>query len=276
MRKECSVVLPDLFMSARTSETQMTRLFVAGLQCGVRGFDTAREYRAEKAVGKALRRALDETGIKREEIFVQTRISNEEVISGKICDELLRSVENVGLGGYVDSFMFHWPTPDYYIDAWRKLVKIHENGNLTRSIGLCNVRKRHLEMMRKEGVVVMPQVIQVEVTPFWQIADLKTYCDGYGIKVQAFSPLCKMIEPIRTNPVLKGLAMKYDVSIPQVILRWNKQRGISPISMTAREDRVKTNFDIYSFALSDEDMDTIASLDCGWKYHLESATCVGF
>ena len=267
--------VPDLFMSANWfSEKTMCELFVAGLENGVRGFDTAREYKVEKRVGRALRKALAETGIKREEVFVQTRICNEEIIRGDIRDEVLHSVDKMGLD-YIDCFMFHWPTPGYYIGAWGGLEKVYTEGDIVKSIGMCNCRLRHLREMEKAGVQ-LPDILQVEVTPLWQIKELYSYCQEKDITVQAFSPLCKMIPPIAKNPILIKLARKHNVSIPQIILRWDYQRGISPISLTGKVERVKSNFDIYGFSLSTEDMALIATLDCGYKYHLESATCWGF
>ena len=113
--------LPRLFMSANFStEKQMVDLFIAGLNAGVRGFDTAREYGVEKKVGRALRKALNETDIRREEVYVQSRISNEEIIMGHIAEEVFRSVDALDMD-YLDCFMFHWPTPNYYIKAWNTL-----------------------------------------------------------------------------------------------------------------------------------------------------------
>lgn len=268
------MLMPRLFMSARSNEQQMTKLFVAGLENGVRGFDTAREYRTEKCVGRALRKALSETGIARKDIFVQSRISNEEIIKGKISDEVKRTVDEIGLE-YLDCFMFHWPTPDYYISRWRELTDEYRNNLAVRSIGLCNPRLRHLEEMERQ-VELLPHVVQIEITPFWQAKDVKRYCDAKGIRLQAFSPLCKMIPLVKNNNVLNSLAEKYGVTIPQIILRWNVQRNISPISMTSKVHRIKINFDIDGFCIHDDDMNILSRLDCGYKYHLESSTCVGF
>lgn len=270
-----STIIPPLFMSANWfPEKQMTELFVAGLRQGVRGFDTAREYGAEAMVGRALRKALQEADVRREEIFVQTRISNEEIIRGHIYDEVHRSVDKMGMD-YVDCFMFHWPTPDYWIPAWKQLETVYDKYNLIHSIGMCNCRKRHLLQMEKE-CALMPHVLQIEIQPFWQANDVVDYCHTRNIAVQAFSPLCKMIEPIRSNAVLKRIASVHGVSIPQVILKWHVQRGVSPISLSSKVSRVKENFNLSSFMLSEEEMSEIKKMDCGYKYHLESATCIGF
>ena len=270
------MMVPDLFMSANTcGEKLMTQLFIAGLNNGVRGFDTAREYGTEKKVGKALKVALAETGLRREDIFVQSRISNEEIIKGHIENEVKRSVDSVGLG-YLDSFMFHWPTPDHYIPAWRRLTSFAvTHKDMIRSTGMCNCRMRHMLAMERE-CDIMPDILQIEVTPLWQAKDLVQYCNDKGIVVEAFSPLAKMVPPIRENAVLQALADKYGVSIPQIILRWNNQRAVRPISLTTKLERVKSNFDIFGFTLSDDDMARISDLDCGYKLHLESATCAGF
>lgn len=276
LEKSRIIAPPKLMMSANWySEKQMRELFIAGLKSGVRGFDTAREYKVEAQVGRALKDALNETGIKREEVFVQTRICNEEVERGNIKDEVLKSIEKMGMD-YLDCFMFHWPTPDYYIQRWRELIDVYENTDWIGRIGLCNCRVRHLQKMIDEGIELLPQIVQVEVTPFWQINDLKAFCDKRDIAIQAFSPLCKMIDPIKKNEVLVDLASKYKVGIAQVILKWHIQRGIVPISMSSKVPRIKENFDLEGFDLSADDMDRMATLDCGFKYHLESTTCYGY
>lgn len=275
MRNNPNKTVPNLFMAANWSdEKQMVRLFVEGLRSGVRGFDTAREYKVEKRVGKALKLALQETGIARKDVFIQTRICNEEIIRGKIRDEVHRSLDKMGLE-YLDCFMFHWPTPNYYIKAWNDLEKLYDNEKVIQSLGICNCRLRHLHQMEKE-CSMLPDILQVEITPLWQVSELKDYCNDKGIVLQAFSPLCKMIESIRNNEILQALALKHGVSIPQIIIRWNYQRGIRPISLTTKVERVKSNYDIEGFELSEEDMKEIRSIDCGYKYHLESATCSGF
>lgn len=269
--------IPTAFMSANwMPEDLMYRLFVEGLKCGVRAFDTAREYKTEKSIGRALKKALTELGIERREIFVQSRISNEELQNRNLEDEVKRSIDNIGLE-YLDCFMFHWPTPNLYIPKWKDLTGILKKGNTPiRSIGLCNCRKRHLERMKSEGVTFLPQIIQVEVHPFWQIKELKAFCDENAILVQAFSPLCKMIEPIKNNALLNKFANKYNVSVTQIILKWHLQRGIYPISLTHKVERVKQNYNLEAFKLSEQDMQDISGLDCGYKFHLESATCIGF
>lgn len=269
------IEIPKLFMSARCGEDLMYKLFVEGLKNGVRGFDTAREYRTEGSVGRALKRALADTGVKREEVFVQTRITNEDIQLGNIREEVYKSLKNMGLD-YLDCFMFHWPTPGVYIEQWQKLQDIYKHDGVLKSIGMCNCRIRHLKSMEEANVEILPQVIQVEVTPFWQVKDLKEYCDPKGISIEAFSPLCKMIEPIRKNETLNEIAKVHGVSIPQVILRWNLQRCIAPISMTSKVERVKSNYDIMGFELSAGEMECISALDCGYKLHLESASCCGF
>lgn len=262
-------------MSANwTDEGTMRKLFVEGLKSGVRCFDTAREYKSEKQIGRALKWSLDHVGLKREEIFVQTRISNFELKSKSLLKEIEKSNDNLGLG-YIDCFMFHWPTPNIYIEKWRELIDIFKGDNRVRAIGLCNCRIRHLQKLLNEGVEMLPQILQVEVQPFWQATDLKRFCDEYGILLQAFSPLCKMIEPIRNNPTLLFIAEKHNVTVPQIILKWHIQRGVFPITLTRKVERVGLNFNL-SFELSDNDMSDIAQLDCGYKYHLESSTCIGF
>lgn len=254
----------------------MIKLFTEALLVGVRGFDTAREYGCEAKVGEAIKVACKYTGVSRDEIFIQTRISNEEIIKGNIKQEIDISLKKMGLD-YLDCFMFHWPTPTFYIDRWKELsdLQINEYNTKIRNIGICNCRQRHLDEMIQNNCV-LPNILQIEVTPFWQCKELISFCQSRMISVQSFSPLCKMIEPIRENVILNSLASKYHVSIPQLILRWNNQRNIIPISLTSKPSRVRENFDIFHFTISDDDMKIMSTLDSGYKYHLESATCLGF
>lgn len=269
--------IPPLFISANfMHKKRMVQIFIEALKVGVRGFDTAREYGCERKVGEAIRIACKETGVSRDEIFIQTRISNEEIIKGNIKKEIDISLNKMRLD-YLDCFMFHWPTPKYYIDRWKELtdLQITEYNEKIRNLGICNCRQRHLDEIIQNNCI-LPNILQIEVTPFWQCKKLTSFCQTKNITIQAFSPLCKMIEPIRSNNILNSLAIKYNVSIPQLILRWNYQRNIIPISLTSRPSRVRSNFDIYDFIISEEDMKLIETLDCGYKYHLESATCLGF
>lgn len=270
-----SAIMPPLFMSANWfSEKQMTELFIAGLQSGVLGFDTAREYGVEAMVGRALKKALTETGIKREEIFLQTRISNEEIIKGHIYEEVCHSIDKMGMD-YVDCFMFHWPTPDYYITAWKQLEGIYEKYDFVHSIGMCNCRMRHLRQM-EITCLRLPHILQIEIQPLWQANDVVGYCRSHKIAVQAFSPLCKMIQPVRENAVLNRIAENHHASVAQIILKWHQQRGIAPITMTSKVTRIKENCSLSDIELNDDEMNEIGMLDCGYKYHLESATCIGY
>lgn len=277
--------IPELFMSANWYPKELTtKLFEKGLSVGVRGFDTAREYKAESKVGSSLIAAMKAYGLKRSDVFIQTRICNEEIIrigenfrkheQGGVKKEVDKSLSKLQME-YIDCFMFHWPTPDYYIPVWRELEDMYEETNKISYIGICNCRLRHLLDMEKH-CRILPHVLQIEITPFWQAKEERLFCQQHGIAVQAFSPLCKMIDLIKGNKVLNLLAEKYSVSIPQIILRWDYQSGIIPISQSGKPERITQNFDIWKFSLSEEDMDAINNLDCGYKYHLESATCSGF
>lgn len=268
------VNIPNVFMSANWfDEDRMKRLILAAMQAGVRGFDTAREYKAERKIGNAIKFALRETGLKREDIFVQTRISNQEIINGHISKEIEKSLDKLNLD-YIDCFMFHWPTPDYFQSSWEKLLDYKQSHDTVKSTGLCNCRLRHLVKMQNSGVE-LPQIIQIEIQPFWQAKDVVAFCQDREIAIEAFSPLCKMIPAVKNNEILQMIARKHGVDIARVILRWHTQRGVSPISLTSKPERIFSNFDL-NFELDDDDMYAISLLDSGYKYHLESATCVGF
>jgi diketogulonate reductase-like aldo/keto reductase len=266
--------MPRIFMSANCFDLKQTeKLIITGLESGVRGFDCAREYGSEKRLGKALKFALEEKGISRKDVFIQSRISNWEIREGNIINEIEKSLKNMGLD-YFDCFMFHWPTPAFYIKSWKGMEDAYKN-NLTKSIGVCNFRIRHF--MKMDGCVeIFPHVLQAEFHPFRQAPNLINYCNNHKIAIQAFSPLLKMIPKVTENKTLKELALKYKVPIATLILRWHIQKDLCPISMTSKMERIKENFNICSLNISETDMAMINLLDEEYKFHLESATCPGF
>lgn len=267
-------LMPKMSMSANWySQKQMRDLFVEGIKNGVVAFDCAREYNSEHRTGLALKGALEITGFKRENVFITTRISNFEIRKGQIRKEVERSLRKMSLD-YVDCFMFHWPTPEYYITAWKELEKVYEEG-LCKSIGMCNLRERHIIEMYRQ-VEIMPHVIQIEVHPLRQAQKIVDMCTKYKIAVQAFSPLCKMIPLIRENKMLCQLANKYQVTVAQLILHWHIQRGLGFVSLTSKVERIKSNYDLFTFEISPEDMMKIKELNSNYKFHLESASCPGF
>lgn len=253
---------------------QMKTLVTEGLKVGFRAFDTARDYCNEPIVGRVIKECLKELGMKREDVFITTKIGNSQQALGNIEEQIDLSLRNLQTD-YVDLWLMHWPYPDYYVDTWHKMEKVYKSGKV-RAIGMANYRVRHFEHLFKEGVDVMPHCVQMELHPMRTANDIVAYCRERDIAIQAYSPLCRMIEKIRESEKLKEIAANHGKTIPQVILRWHIQNKTVPVFKTLKPLRLKENFDIFDFELTNIEMQQVASLDEDYKYHLESASCPGY
>lgn len=269
------VKMPSLVMSTNwMGYEDMKSVVTAGLQCGFRAFDTARDYHNEDIVGRVIKECLQEQGISREEIFITTKIGNSQQALGNISEQIDMSLRNLQTD-YVDLWLMHWPYPGYYIDTWHKMEKVYKTGK-ARAIGMANYRVRHFRHLFEAGVNVNPHCVQFEFHPMRTVPDLVAYCSEHNIRIQAYSPLCRMIEPIKNSAILNQLAEKHKKTIGQVMLRWHYQQGIVPVFKSTRPQRIRENFDIWDFQLSDAEMKAISSLNQDYKFHLESASCPGF
>lgn len=253
---------------------QMSELVEEGLRVGFRAFDTARDYGNEPIVGRVMEERLRATGMRREDIFITTKIGNGQQAKGDIEGEIEQSLRNLRTE-YVDLWLMHWPYPGYYVETWRKMEKVYASGKV-RAIGVANYLPRHFKTLFSADIEITPHCLQCEHHPLRTADDLLTLCREHGIALQAYSPLCRMIPAVRDNETLKAIAKRLGKTIPQVILRWHVQHNSVPVFKTLKPHRLKENFAIWEFSLTDADMKAIAALDQDYKYHLESASCPGF
>lgn len=252
----------------------MKQQVTAGLKIGFRAFDTARDYGNEPIVGQVMKECLAEQGLKREDVFITTKIGNGQQRLGNIEEQVNISLKNLQTD-YIDLWMMHWPYPGYYVDTWHKMEKVYKSGKV-RAIGMANYRIRHFEYLFKEGVEIMPHCIQMELHPMRTVEDIVAYLRERNIAIQAYSPLCRMIPEIRENKILKDIAAETGKSVGQVILRWHIQNRTVPVFKSLKPKRLAENFDIFDFSLSESQIKAISSLDQDYKYHLESASCPGY
>lgn len=253
---------------------QMKTLVSEGLKVGFRAFDTARDYGNEPIVGRVMKECLREHGLKREDIFITTKIGNGQQALGNIEEQINISLRNLQTD-YLDLWLMHWPYPGYYVDTWHKMEKVYKSGKV-RAIGMANYRVRHFEYLFSEGVEIMPHCVQFELHPMRTAEDIVAYCRERDIAIQAYSPLCRMIKKIRDSKELQEIAARHQKSVAQVILRWHIQNQTVPVFKSLKPYRLKENFDIFDFQLSESEMAQVASLDEDYKYHLESASCPGY
>jgi diketogulonate reductase-like aldo/keto reductase len=224
------------------------------LRVGYRSIDTAAVYRNEVGTGKAIK----ESGIPRDEIFLTTKVWNEDQRLGRPLEAIEESLERLDTD-YVDLYLVHWPVADHYRDAWQKMQEIYESGR-AKAIGVSNFLIHHLDDILADGEVV-PAVNQVEFHPRLQSPALVEYCQGKGIHVEAWAPLMK--GGVSTIPAIVELGEKYGKTPAQITLRWNLQRQIITIPKSVTPARISENADVFDFELSAEDMETMNGLDEG-------------
>lgn len=267
--------MPCMVMSTNYMDYPLMKKVVsAGLRCGFRAFDTARDYGNEDIVGRVLSECMLEQHISREEIFITTKIGNSQQILGNIDEQIDMSLRNLRTD-YVDLWLMHWPYPNYYVDTYHKMEKVYHTGK-AHAIGMANYRIRHFEHLFGAGIGIVPHCVQYECHPLRTADSLLQYCREKQIAVQAYSPICRMIPEIREDGCLNGLAGKYHKTVAQIILRWHIQRGTVPVFKSVRPERLEENIDIFDFELTEDDMVAISSMDQNYKYHLESASCPGY
>ena len=269
------VEMPCMVMSTNYMDYPlMKKVVTAGLQCGFRAFDTARDYGNEDIVGRVISECMKELNIPREEIFITTKIGNSQQVLGNIEQQIDISLKNLRTE-YVDLGLMHWPYPDYYVDTYHKMEKVYHTGK-AHAIGMANYRLRHFDRLFAAGIEITPHCVQHECHPMRTADEILSFCNENNIAVQAYSPICRMIPEIKNNGCLMRLSEKYNKTIAQIILRWHFQRGTVPVFKSTKPERLKENIDIFDFALTDEEIQAISSLDEDYKYHLESASCPGY
>ena len=269
------IEIPPIIMSTNWMDYPVMKEVVsAGLKIGFRAFDTARDYGNEHIVGRVLKECLAEQGLERKDIFITTKIGNSQQRKGDIYNEIDISLKNLQTD-YVDCWMMHWPYPNYYIDTYHKMEDVYRMGK-AHAIGMANYHVRHFERLFCAGIDIMPHCVQFEHHPMRTADDIFAFCNEHKIVVQAYSPLCRMIDAIKNSILLKDIALRHNKTIGQVILRWHIQHHSIPCFKSTNPTRLAQNFDIWNFELSDDEMQKISSMDCDYKYHLESASCPGF
>ena len=269
------IEMPPIIMSTNWMDyPTMKEVVTAGLKIGFRAFDTARDYGNEHIVGRVLKECLAEQGLKREDVFITTKIGNGQQRLGNIEEQIEISLRNLQTD-YVDCWLMHWPYPGYFVDTYHKMETVYKTGKV-KAIGMANYHIRHFEQLWKEGFDIAPHCVQFEHHPMRTADDIFEFCRSHNIAVQAYSPLCRMIDAIKKSSILNDIAYKKGKTIGQVILRWHYQHQSVPCFKSLKPMRLAENFNIWDFELTQEEMAAINSMDCDYKYHLESASCPGF
>lgn len=237
------------------------------LEVGYRHVDTAAAYRNERGVGAAIAAA----GIPREEIFVTTKLWNSQQGYESTLGAFQKSLDRLGLD-QVDLYLIHWPMPTEgrALDTWRAFERIHDEGG-ARTIGVSNFRIEDLEMLAREAST-WPTINQIELHPHLQQAELRTWHREHDIATEAWSPLAQ--GDLVVNETIAGVAARHGKTPAQAILRWHLQLGNVVIPKSVTPSRIRENFELFDFELSDEDMAEIGALDVGQRIGPDPASFV--
>ncbi|RKN84493.1 aldo/keto reductase [Paenibacillus ginsengarvi] len=228
----------------------------AAVAHGYRSIDTAAIYDNERSVGEAIREAIQETGVSREDLFVTSKVWNADLGYEATLAAYETSLEKLGLE-YLDLYLIHWPVAGKYKEAWRALETLYKTGRV-KAIGVSNFQIHHLEDLMKDAEI-KPMVNQVELHPRLSQQALRDFCAQQDIQIEAWSPL--MQGQLLDNPVLQEIGARHGKSIAQVILRWDLQHGIVTIPKSTKAHRIIENASVFDFELTSEEMARIDALN---------------
>ena len=232
---------------------------LSALQCGYRLIDTANAYVNEKAVGRGMKKS----GLKREDIFLETKIWPAFYEQADAVEKTLERLDT----DYIDLLLIHQPAGNY-VAGYRQMEKAYKEGKV-RAIGLSNFNEAQIREILSI-CEVRPTVLQTEVHPYSQEKALKTYLDGAGIVIQAWYPLGHGDKTLIQEPLFAELGKKYGKSSAQIILRWHIQDGNIVIPGSKNPAHIRDNFDLFDFSLTDSEMAEIAKLDKQKRYYVST------
>ncbi len=226
---------------------------LAALKAGYRHIDTAQSYFNEEEVGEAIK----ECNIKREDLFITTKVWIDNYGEGKTYNSVIESMKKLNVK-YLDLILLHQPLADYY-GAYRDLEKLYKE-DLVKTIGVSNFYPDRLIDLCLFAQI-KPMVNQIEVNVFNQQIEAQKWADKYGVVLEAWAPFAEGRNNMFNNPVLHEIAIKHNKTVAQVILRWLYQRNIVSLAKSIHKERMIENFSIDSFELDNDDLAKILTLD---------------
>ena len=229
---------------------------LSALGCGYRLIDTANAYVNEKAVGQAMKRS----GVDRKDIFLETKLWPSFYEQADAVDKTLERLDT----GYIDLLLIHQPAGNY-IAGYQLMEKAYKEGKV-KAIGLSNFNPRQIQEIL-DACEVKPAVLQTEVHPYSQEKELKAFLSDEGIVIQAWYPLGHGDKSLIQEPLFAQLGKKYGKSNAQIILRWHIQSGNIVIPGSKNPEHIKSNLDLYDFALTEEEMAEINAMDKKQRYY---------
>lgn len=255
------VTVPGLgYGTYQTPPEDAYRAVTDALAVGYRHIDTAARYGNESGVGQAVK----DSGLKREEVFITSKLWNTERGYDKAMAAFEKTLAELGTD-YLDLYLIHWPANEKQfgqeaaalnLDTWRAFEDLYKAGKI-KAIGVSNFMPNHLEALLAQAEI-KPMVNQIEVHPGWPQTEAIRYCQRNDILVEAWAPLGEAAA--LSNPVLAKIAAKYDHTPAQVCLRWEIQQGILPLPKSVHKERMAENTKLFDFELTEDEMDIIGAL----------------
>lgn len=255
------VTIPGLgYGTYQTPPEDAYRAVTDALAVGYRHIDTAARYGNESGVGQAVK----DSGLKREEVFITSKLWNTERGYDKAMAAFEKTLAELGTD-YLDLYLIHWPANEKQfgqeaaalnLDTWRAFEDLYKAGKI-KAIGVSNFMPNHLEALLAQAEI-KPMVNQIEVHPGWPQTEAIRYCQRNDILVEAWAPLGEAAA--LSNPVLAKIAAKYDHTPAQVCLRWEIQQGILPLPKSVHKERMEENTKLFDFELTEDEMDIIGAL----------------
>lgn len=228
------------------------------------------DYSAAYGSGELVGRAIKKSGIPREELYVTTRVSNHAQFHNNVRGEFLNCIQNLGVE-YVDILQFHWPVTGLYLNTWREMEKLYEEGYV-KNLGVANCHQHHLEEIFRI-CKYSPKVGQFEIHPLFTQKPLIQYYKEKGIIVEAYTPLARYDDRLVRLPLLKQMERKYGKTFVQIVLRWHIQNGIIPLVRSLSLKHQRENYDIFDFKLDETDMKAIDGININSRLRYDPDNC---
>lgn len=249
---------------------KMSRRYVASVanafKIGYKLLDFSAAYGNMNLIGKAIR----VSGVDRKDLFITTRVSNKTQRDHTVREEFLKGIKEMGVD-YVDLLQFHWPVTGLYLDTWREMEKLKDEGYV-RHLGVANCHQHHLEEIFRI-CKYKPEIGQFEIHPLFTQKTLIEYYKNHNILVEAYTSIARYDDRLVNLPLLKKLEKKYNKNFIQIVLRWHIQNGCIPLVRSLTPSHQLSNFQIFDFELSDEDMKAIDGININSRLRYDPDNC---